>query len=149
MKKRLAARTHRPSIAPPSRSRSKNVNLLSASAFGAGVGAICVCALLFIFSLLCLLTRSGDKLTSLFSILTLAVSFFACGFAGAKKRPAAIPVGLCSGALLSLFLWLISLFINDSLSLGLSFPVELLIRISIVAVSLVGALLGVNLRSRR
>ncbi len=149
MKKRLAARTHRPSIAPPSRSRSKNVNLLSASAFGAGVGAICVCALLFIFSFLCLITHSGDKLTSLFSVLTLAVSFLACGFAAAKKRPAAIPAGICSGALLSLFLWIISLFINNSLSLGLSLPVELLIRISLVAVSLVGALLGVNLRSRR
>ncbi len=148
MKKRLATRVSRPSIAPP-RGRSNEVNIFAASAFGAGVGAIFVCALLFIFSALCLLTRSGDKLSSLFSILTLVASFFACGFAAAKKRPAAIPVGLCSGALLSIFLWIISLFINNSLSLGLSLSIELLIRLSLVAVSLVGALLGVNLRSRR
>ena len=148
MKKRLSARPRRPSIAPPSRGTSRETSLLIASAIGAGVGAICVCALLFIFSLLCLLTHSGDKLTSFFSILILVISFLASGFAGAKKRPAAIPVGLCSGAFLSLFLWLISLFINNSLSLGLSFPVELLIRLSLVAVSLVGALIGVNSKRR-
>ncbi len=148
MKKRLSAHTHRPSIAPPSRGASKEMNLLSASAFGAGVGAICVCALIFIFSFLCLLTHSGDKLISFFSILTLIASFLASGFAAAKKRPAAIPVGLLSGTFLSLFLWIISLFISDYLSLGLSFPVELLIRVSFVAVSLIGALIGVNLKRR-
>ena len=149
MKKRLNARPHRPSIAPAPRGTSKETSILLASAFGAGVGAICVCALLFIFSLLCLLTHSGDTLVSFFSILILVISFLASGFSGAKKRLAAIPVGLCSGAFLSLFLWIISLFINNSLSLGLSLPIELLIRLSLVAVSLVGALLGVNLRSRR
>lgn len=149
MKKRLSARPHRPSIAPASRGASKETSLLIASAFGAGVGAICVCALLFIFSFLCLLTHSGDKLTSFFSVLILVISFLASGFAAAKKRCAAIPVGLCSGAFLSLFLWIISLFINNSLSLGLSLPVELLIRVSLVSVSLIGALLGVNLKSRR
>ena len=148
MKNRLNARPHRPSIASASRGTSKETSLWVASAFGAGVGAICVCVLLFVFSLLCLLTHSGDKLTPFFSILILVISFLASGFAAAKKRPAAIPVGLCSGAFLSLFLWFISLFINNSLSLGLSFPVELLIRISLVAISLIGALIGVNSRRR-
>lgn len=149
MKKRLGTHTSRPRIAAPSHSTAKDMSILAASAFGAGIGAICVCALLFIFAFLSLITRTSDKLSPFFSIIILAVSFLASGFAAAKKRPTAIPVGLLSGTLLSLFLWLISLFISDSLSLGLSFPVELLIRVSFVAVSLVGALLGVNLRSRR
>ena len=144
MKSKATARKVRASS-----SKKDGVGVASASLFGICVGLICALALALLCSFICTLSSDPNKLMTPLSTVSLAAVYFSSGFAAAKKRPAAIPCGLLTGGGIAAVFWIISLFFNDSYSSGLSLPVELLIRITFVAVSLVGALIGVNAGTKK
>ena len=130
-------------------SKKESAGVAQASLFGMCVGLIGALALALLCSFICTLSSDPNKLMTPLSTVSLAAVYFSSGFAAAKKRPAAIPCGLLTGSGIAAVFWFASLFFSDSYSNGLSLPVELLIRVSFVAVSLVGALLGVNAGTKK
>ncbi len=122
--------------------------VLGASVFGACVGGICAVAMLVVSSLICTFSKDPDKLIAPLGIITSIAAYFFAGFAAARKKRAAIPVGALSGAWLTAAFFIISLFVDKGLSWGLSLTVGLLIRLSFVAVSVLGALLGTNVGAK-
>ncbi len=128
---------------------SGGMNVLGASLFGAGVGTVCAVALLLVFSVICMFTSDPDKLLTVFGLVINAIAFFAAGFAATKKKSAAIPVGAVSGAILASLMWIVSLFFGESFRSDLALPVEILIRLSFIIVSILGALLCVNVKKKR
>ena len=95
-------------------------------------------------ALVCTFSKDPDKLTAPLATVSCILAHFVAGLVSAKKKSAAIPCGLCSGGALALIFWIVSLCFSESYSYGMGAAVNLLIRISMVAVSLLGALLGVN-----
>lgn len=130
-------------------SKGESVGVASAALFGVCAGLILSLLLALVCSFICLFSADPDKLMTPLCIVSLIVIYFASGFFASRKKSAAIPCGLCVGGALAVIFWIISLFFSDAYSQGLSVPVELLIRLSFVAVSLVGSLLGVNVGVKR
>ena len=123
--------------------------ILGASAFGVFVGAVCAVALALIGTVICAFSASPDALYAPLGLFACIASYFCAGFAGARKKRAAVPVGALCGAILSVVFFIISLFLDKQLSSGTSLTVALLIRLSLIAVSILGALLGTNIGAKR
>ena len=123
--------------------------IISASGIGAGVGGVCAVALLVVATLICTFSDDPDSIIAPIGMIISVISYFIAGFAASKKRRAAIPVGALSGVMLTAAFIIISLFVDKTLSWELSLTVALLIRLSFVAVSILGALLGTNAISKR
>ena len=127
-------------------------SVVGASLIGAGIGFSTTLILTVIFSAVCLFSPDPDKLSAPLSLAVNILSFFVTGFAGAKMKSAAIPVGVISGGILTSVLWLISLILKHSMTTITStivFPLSLLIRLSFVIASVIGALLATNVRKKR
>lgn len=134
----------------PRTSTSENsYGIAAASAFGACIGALLAAILLFVCTFICISVENPDKLTAPLAILSVIVVYFSAGFAAVRKRRAAIPCGALSGGIITAVFFIISLFLNKNLSSGLSLPVSLLIRLSFIVVSILGALLGTNVGVKR
>ena len=133
----------------PSSRTADTVGVPVACAFGCAVGLATATCLILICSLICLFSSDPDALTSPLSFAIMGASFFTAGFASSKKKKAAIPCGLLSGGLMTAVCCLVALCIGDSTSLNLSPIVSLLIRLSFIIVSIVGALVGVNTGTKR
>lgn len=133
----------------PFKKRDEGSGIIGASLFGICTGLIMSLVLAIFCSFICLFSKDPSKLMSPLSTASLAAVYLTSGFIAAKKRPAAIPCGLLTGGGIAAIFWIVSLFFDDSYSSGISVPVQLLIRITFVAVSLLGALLGVNAKSKR
>ncbi len=118
------------------------MNILPACVFGVGAGATAAVALLLIFSTICTLSSDPYKLITPLSICANAVSFFICGFCTARRCKGALPSGALSGVLLAICFWIASLFLDNSMTWGLSVTVELLLRASYVVVCIFGAIIG-------
>ena len=118
--------------------------IFSASLFGSCVGIFCAVILLFACAIICLFSGDPDKLSAPLAFISVITVYFISGFAAVRKRRAALPCGAICGAILCVIFLLISFFISKDLSMGLSLPVSLLIRLSFVAVSVLGALVGTN-----
>lgn len=136
------ARTATPRTLPKS-------GVFHASIFGMTTGLICGMLLLLICSLICLFSQDPNKLISPLSVVCGILTYFIAGFAASKKKAAAIPCGALSGAMVCIVFLIIKFVLDDSLSSGISFPVEALIRVSFIIVSILGALLGVNSTSKK
>ncbi|MBO5204305.1 MAG: TIGR04086 family membrane protein [Clostridia bacterium] len=121
-----------------------SAGVMRASLFGVATGTVSAIILLLICSLICMLSSDPNKLISPLSVVCNILIYFIVGFAASKKKAAAIPCGALSGGLMCIIFFLIALLLSDSISSNLSFPVELLIRLSFIVVSILGALLGVN-----
>ena len=124
------------------------VTVFAASVFGCAVSIAFTTLLAIVCSIICLFSKDPDKLITPLAFICVIISFFICGFVAAKKRRAAIPCGLFSSSMLTAVMLLASLCINDSLSSNFSPIVSILIRLSFIAVSLVGALLATNTKKR-
>ena len=122
----------------------ESLSAMSASLYGACVGLIVCIALAVLCAVVCVFSPDPDKLSTPLSMISLVCVFFTSGLLASKRSSAALPTGLMTGAILTLFLWLSSLFFSDAYSQGLPLAVELLIRTSFIVVSLVGSLVGVN-----
>ena len=125
------------------------IGIPTASVFGCAVGLAAATAFALIGSLICMFVSDPDKLITPLAFICSILVFLISGFAAAKKKCAAIPCGLLSGAMLVSIFFIASLCMSDSLSSGYSLAVALLIRLSFLAVSVVGALIGVNSRPKR
>lgn len=130
-------------------SKKEAVGFTQASLFGICVGLTASLVLALLCSFICLLSPDPNKLMTPLSTISLVAVYFLSGFVATKKRPAAVPCGLVTGGGLAALFWLISLFFNDSYSNGLSLPIAMLIRMTFVGVSLLGALLGVNAGAKK
>ncbi len=120
-----------------------------AALYGAAVGGILVLALSLVCSLICLSAQNPDTLLSPLSFAVSGVSFIICGFIASRRARAILPSSLLSGAILTAFLWIVSLFLSDSDASGTSLVVSLLIRVVFVAVSLLGGMIGVNTGNKK
>ena len=128
---------------------SGSLTVIGASLVGAATGLGLTALLTVILSAVCLALSDPNALMIPFSLGINVISFFFAGFAGAKRKSAAIPVGALSGALLTFILWICSLFLGSEASWGVSLPVELLIRCSFIIPSVLGGLLAVNTRAKK
>lgn len=128
---------------------SESHSIISASVFGACVGVFTAVILLLVCSFICISAEDPNKLISPLAIFAVIISYLFSGFAASRRRKAALPCGALSGGLLTAVLFLVSLFISKDMSSGLSLPVSMLIRLSFIAVSILGALLGVYMGSKR
>ncbi|MBQ8818689.1 MAG: TIGR04086 family membrane protein [Clostridia bacterium] len=131
------------------KSSSQNYSIASASIFGACAGAFLTVISVIICSVICLFSENPDKLISPLAFTSVIIIYFFSGFLASKKKSAAIPCGLLCGVILTLIFFIISLFITETYSSGSSLIVGLLIRISFVAVSIIGALLGTNTANKK
>ena len=126
--------------------------VISASVFGWCIGIFCAVVLLLISATVCLFSSDPDKLISPLAFISTVAVYLISGIAAVRKRRAPLPCGAICGIMLSATFGLISVFIDNEGSQGLSLPVSLLIRLSFVAVCILGALLGTNVgvkKSRR
>lgn len=113
----------------------------------AGVSTAIICCI--ISSLICIFSSDPDKLTSPLATVSSILAHFTGGFFAAKKKNAPLPCGLATGGILAFIFWITSLCFSASYSYSLNTVISLLIRISMVAVSLVGAILGGNQPHKR
>ena len=100
-------------------------------------------------SLVCLFSSDSDRLTAPLATASGIIAHFVAGFICAKKKKTALPTGIISGGCLALIFFIISLFFGESYSYGLGMALSLLIRISMVAVSVFAAMLGANTGEKR
>jgi putative membrane protein (TIGR04086 family) len=126
-----------------------SVGIPVASVFGCAVGLATATCLVLLCSVICLFSSDPDKLISPLSFVIMSISFLTAGFAASKKKRAALPCGLFSGGLMTAMCCLVALCLDDSLSMGLSLPVSLLIRLTLIGVSAIGAMIGVNTGGKR
>ena len=126
-----------------------SVGVLRASLFGMATATVSAVILLLICSFICMLSSDPSKLISPLSVVCNILIYFIAGFAASKKKAAALPCGALSGGLTCILFFIITLLLDNALSSNLSFPVELLIRLSFIVVSILGALLGVNSTPKR
>ena len=126
-----------------------NSGLVSACVFGAGVGIAATVALLVFCSMICLFSRDPNKTIAPMAFISLVVVYFITGFSSAKRKCAAIPCGVLSGGIITVIFFVISFFVEKNLSSGYSLIIELMIRLSLVVVSIIGALLGTNSKVRK
>ena len=129
-------------------SQGQSAGVLTASVFGVCIGLLFSVVLALVCSTICVFSSDPDKLISPLSLFSLIAVYLSAGFIAAKKKAAAFPCGLISGGILALVFFTVSCFFDPSYSAGLALPIELLIRLSFVGVSLLGALLGVNVSSK-
>lgn len=120
-----------------------------ASAFGCAIGLVTATGAALVFSLICLFSDDPDKLITPLAFVGSITAFLSAGFAASKKKRAALPCGLMAGGMMTVIFFIVSLCLNDSLSLNLSLPVSILIRLSLILVSVLGALVGVNTRIKK
>ena len=128
---------------------SGSLTVIGASLVGAATGLGLTALLTVILSAVCLAPSDPNALMIPFSLGINVISFFFAGFAGVKRKRAAIPVGALSGGLLAAVLWICSLFLGNGASWGISLPVELLIRCSFIIPSMLGGLLAVNTKTKK
>lgn len=124
--------------------RQEPLGIFKASLFGACIGLFCSVALLISSALICLFSNDPDRLIAPLAFISTVAVYFISGFAAVRKRRAALPCGALCGGMMSAVFLLISFFISRDASMGLPLPVSMLIRISFIAVSIIGALLGTN-----
>ncbi len=130
-------------------STSESTGVLHACVFGTCIGIFSTVILLLACTFICLFSQNPDALISPLALCSSVISHLIAGFAASKKKKAALPCGLLSGAMLAAVFFLLSLFLNKTLSWGLPLPVSMLIRLSFIAVSLLGAILGTNTHKKR
>lgn len=124
--------------------KSGDCGIFKASLIGAGVGIGFAVILLLACSLAALCCADPDSLTAPLGFISALLVYFISGFTACKLKRAALPCGLLSGALVTVIFTAVSLALDSSFASDTPLPVSLLIRLSMLAVSLLGALLGVN-----
>ena len=122
----------------------EGVGTVQAVTYGVIGGLITAVLCCIASATVCTLSSNPDRLTAPLATVSCILAHFVAGFISAKKHPAALPSGIASGGCLALIFWIVSLCFGGSYSGGLGTAVKLLIRLLTVAVSLVGALIGVN-----
>ncbi len=144
MKSTSTSKKHR----SPSRSSkpSTSSSFLKACAFGVGISLITAIALALICTIICTVSGDSDKLLAPLAFGSTVIAYFAGGFAASRKKSGALAVGALCGGILSAIFILVSLCLGDSLSSGMALPVSLLIRLSFILVSILGSLVGTNLK---
>ena len=128
---------------------SGSSTVIGASLMGTAIGMGLILILTALLSGICLASSDPNVLLAPFSLGINIITFFFAGFAGAKRKRAALPVGALSGGLLAAVLWICSLFLDNGASWGISLPVELLIRCSFIIPSMLGGLLAVNTKTKK
>ena len=123
--------------------------MAEAVAYGVIAGLVTALISCVAAALVCTFSSDPDKLTAPLSTAACILAHFVAGVVSAKKKNAALPAGLASGGCLALIFWMISLCFGESYSYGMGVAVTVLIRLSMVAVSLFAALLGVNAGGRK
>ena len=102
-----------------------------------------------ISAIICVFSPDPDKLVAPCATISAILAHFAGGFFSSKKKKAPLPCGLATGGILAFIFWIISMFFSESYSYSLSIVISLLIRLSMIAVSVTGALLGGNQTHKR
>lgn len=131
-----------------SNSRNGGYSVLRASVFGTCMGIFIAVLLLIICSVICILSSDPNSVITPLSVSIILTVYFSAGFAASKKRASAIPCGALSGAFIAIIFFVISLIISPDTPSELPLPVLLLLRISFIAVAILGALLGTNTKSK-
>lgn len=129
--------------------RGGSCGIIAASSFGACIGIIATVILLLLCTFICLPSEAPERIITPLAVISALTVYFLTGFCSAKKNSAVIPCGILSGAAVTVIFFLLSLFLKKELSANLTLSVSLLIRLSFIAVSVIGALLGANTRTKK
>jgi len=116
---------------------------LGASLFGATAGLLTALISAAVCALICLSLNDPNKLTAPLGYVCAAIGYFVAGYLSVKKRGgAAIPCGALSGALLTTVFFVCSLFLSGDTASGSGILIVFFIRLSMIAVSLLGAVIS-------
>ncbi len=134
-----------------SRKKSKkrsasSLSLFPACFYGMGIGMVTSVILLIVFTAICTANSNPERLMTPLAMVTNVISYFICGFCASRRCKGALPVGAVSGVMLSAFFFLVSMFIGGDFGNLFSLPISLMIRLSLIAVCIFGAVLGANKR---
>ncbi len=146
MKSKTGSVTRRRSGGTP---RGNSGGIITAASFGACAGIISAVILLLLCTFICLPSEAPERLITPLAVISALIVYFLTGFCSAKKNSAVIPCGVLSGAVVTVIFFVLSLFLKKELSANLTLFVSLLIRLSFIALSVIGALLGVNTRTKK
>ena len=123
--------------------RNTNIGTFSASLFGTACGLFTAVLFAVICSFVCLRSNMPDRLTTPLAYVCSVVSYLTAGYYAVRKRGgAAIPCGALSGIVLTVVFFICSLFIKSDAVGSVGLSVGMLIRFTMVAVSMLGAVLG-------
>jgi putative membrane protein (TIGR04086 family) len=147
MKSKPSSKKHR-SVSRQGAGKVSKYSLPAACMFGVCVALVTALFLAIVCAIICSASGNAYKLLTPLSFVSTVAVYFVCGFATAKRYSAAIPAGAISGAVLCILFFIVSLFLSSSLASGTSLPVSLLIRLSFVVVSMLGAILGANAKKK-
>lgn len=130
-------------------SDSSFFQLLKESALGASASLLITAILLFLGAAICLAAADPNRLILPMGIVILLSSSFLGGLiASARSHTQALLHGLLCGGILFLVYLVLSLFLKNS-SNGFSEGISLVLRFLTVALSILGAFLGVKKPDRR
>ncbi len=126
---------------------SARTGTLGASVFGATAGLFTALTGAVICALICLSVNDPDKLSSPLGYGCSVIAYLIAGYLAVKKRGgAAIPCGALSGALLTAVFFICSLFLGGDASSDVGVLKGLFIRLSMIAVALLGAVISAGRR---
>ncbi|MBQ8140839.1 MAG: TIGR04086 family membrane protein [Clostridia bacterium] len=124
-------------------------SIIKSSFIGFGVSVAVTVVLWFASAAAAYANPDPDSVTAVFGLFTVYIASLSAGFSAAKiNKGNALVCGLFSGAVLTLFLFFVSLFFDESYSSGYSLPVSLLLRASMLLMSVFGAFIGSYRRAK-
>ena len=111
--------------------------------FGAMIGIVSAFVFMTAGAFVCYLTSDPNAFVDVTALVSLYISSLVCGFAAAKKnRSSALLCGSLSGIFMMLFFVVCSLFFDSNSEAAFDFPISVLLRVAMIAVSVLGGYLG-------
>ena len=118
--------------------------------FGAMVGIVSAFVFMTAGAFVCYLTSDPNAFVDVTALVSLYISSLICGFAAVKKnRSSALLCGSLSGIFMMLFFVICSLFFDSNSEAAFDFPISVLLRVAMIAVSVLGGYLGTKKGSSR
>lgn len=122
----------------------------TSSLFGAMIGAIASFVLSLAGAFICFLSNDPNSFVFAAALAALFLSSIIAGFVSVRRRgSSALLCGALSGIFLMIFFLIVSLFFRSEAETVLKFPLSMLLRLSAVAVSILGGYLGVGRSNKK
>ena len=121
------------------------LHTVKSSLFGTAIGIASALVLMMIGAFICYSSGDPNAFVDTVALVSLYMSSLVCGFAAVKKnRSSALFCGTLSGIFMMLFFVICSLFFDSDLQAAFKFPISILLRVGIIAASILGGYVGLK-----
>ncbi len=126
------------------------LHTVRSSLFGTAIGIASAFVLMIAGTFICYSAGDPNAFVDTAALVSLYMSSLVCGFSAVKKnRSSALLCGTLSGIFMMLFFALCSLFFGADLEAAFDFPLSVLLRVAIIAASVLGGYVGLQRENKK